>query len=174
MALLKSNFSGLGALCLFVNGLIFVFYAVSVPEFVRGVHGLITLAALLFIAALPAIYHYLSRVQKRAADTITVLFGAGMALIVMSDVLFVSSLVTRLIHDLIYAFGNALFVICLFALGVLAWRGDFPKWLGFVSIVTGIIGVLTYAPGAFMLLVPSLLLVGLWSFAMGFALRRIK
>jgi len=174
MALPKSNLSGIGAVCLFVNGLIFIFYATSVPTIVRGVHGLITLAAVLFIVALPATYHYLSKVHKSTAKGVTVLFGVGMGLIAISDVMFLSSLVPRFTHDLIYAFGNALFVICLFAIGVSAWKGGFPKWLVILSIFTGIIGVLTYVPGAFPLLVPSLLLVGAWSFAMGFALLKTK
>jgi hypothetical protein len=97
-----------------------------------------------------------------------------MILIIISDILFMSSPLPRLTHDLIYVAGNALFVISLFAIGVLAWKGSFPKWLAIVSIVAGIFGVLTYLPGAFLLLVPTLLLVGVWSFAMGFTLRKSK
>jgi hypothetical protein len=177
MELSKSNLSGIGAVCLFVNGLIFIFYAIAVPAFIQhGVHGLITLAAVLFIVALPAIYHYLGRVHKGAAKAVTALFGLGMLLIVISDVLFMSSAFPRLTHDSIYAFGDALFVICLFAIGLLAWKGGFPKWLAILSILAGIIGVITYAPGAYLLLgnLPSLLLVGVWSLAMGFILRRTK
>lgn len=157
-----------------MNGLIFVFYAISVPAFIRGVHLLITVAAVLFIVALPAIYHYLGRVHIGAAKVVTELFGVGMILIILSDGLFASSSLPRLTHDLIYAFGNALFVICLFATGALAWKGGFPKWLGILSVVAGIIGALTYLRGAFLLLVPSLLLVGLWSLAMGFSMHRAK
>jgi len=167
----KSNLNVAGACCLFVNGLIFVFYAVSVPGFIKGVHWLITLAAVLFIVALPAIYRSLGRVHKSAVRLITAAFGVGMVLIVVSDVLLVSSLLSKLTHDLFYAFGNALFVISLFAIGVLSWK---EKWLGILSLVTGIVGVLTYIPGALLLFVPSLLLLGLWSFAMGFVLRRPK
>jgi len=152
----------------------FIFYGVSVPTFVRGVHGLITLAAVLFIVALPAIYQYLSRVHKGAAKAVVVLFGVGMVLIIVSDVLLVSSIIPRFTHDLIYVFGNALFVISLFAIGVLMWKGFFPRWLSVLSLVTGIVGVLTYVPGAFLLLVPSLLLVGVWSLAMGLVLRSTK
>ena len=175
MDLSKSNLSGIGAACLFLDGLIFIFYAVTVPAFIQhGVHALITLAALLFLVALPAIYHYLGRVHKGAAKVVTALFGLGMLLIIIADALFMSSAFPRLTHDSIYAFGNALFVICLFAIGLLAWKGDLPKWLALLSILTGIIGVLTYAPGAYLLLVPSLLLVGVWSLAMGSILRRAK
>jgi len=109
----KSNLSLAGACYLFVNGLIFVFYGVSVPGFIRGVHWLITLAAVLFMVALPAIYRSLGRVHKSAARLVTAAFGAGMVLIVTSDVLFVSSLLSRLAHELFYAFEKALFVICL-------------------------------------------------------------
>jgi len=167
----KSNLNLVGACCLFVNGLIFVFYAVSVPGFIRGVHWLITLAAVLFTVALPAIYRSLGRVHKSAARLVTGAFGVGMVLIVISDALFVSSLLSRLAHDLFYAFGNALFVICLFAIGLLSWK---EKWLRILSLVTGIVGVLTYIPGALLLFVPSLLLLGVWSFAMGSVLRRPK
>jgi len=170
----KSNFQATSAVCLFVNGLIFVFYAISIPALIHGVHWLITLAAVLFIVALPAIYHYLGRINKGAAKAATGLFGLGMVLIVVSDVMFVSSSLPRLTHDLVYVFGNALFVISLFAIGALAWKKGFPKWLGALSVVTGIIGVLTYVPGAFLVLVPSLLLLGAWSFTMGFALRASK
>jgi tetrahydromethanopterin S-methyltransferase subunit E len=167
----KSNLNVAGACCLFANGLIFVFYAVSVPGFIRGVHWLITMAAVFFIIALPAIYRSLGKVHKSAARLVTRAFGVGMVMIVISDVLFVSSLLTRLTHDLFYALGNALFVVCLFAIGLLSWK---QKWLGILSLVTGIVGVLTYIPGALLLFVPSLLLVGVWSFAMGFMLRRPK
>ena len=171
----KSSLSGIGAACLFVDGLIFIFYAIAVPVFIQhGVHALITLAALLFIVALPAIYHYLGRVQKRAAKAVTALFGVGMLLIIISDVLFMSSAFPRFTHDSISAFGDGLFVICLFAIGLLAWKGGLPKWLTMLSLLTGIIGLLSYAPGAYLLSVPSLLLVGIWSIAMGFILRRTK
>ena len=174
MDISKSYLNVVGAGCLFVNGLIFVVYAVSVPTFVRGIHWLITLAAVLFILAQPAIYHYLGGVDKNAAKSVTVLFGVGMGLIVTSDLLFVSSSIPRLTHDLLYAFGNALFIICLFAFGVLGLKGGLPKWLAVLSLVTGIIGLLTYVPGTFLLLMPSLLLVGVWSFGMGFVVRRTK
>jgi len=75
---------------------------------------------------------------------------------------------------LVYAFGNGLFVISLFAIGILVWKGGFPRWLAIVSLVTGVVGVLTYVPGAYLLLVPSLLLVAVWCFAMGFVLRKTK
>jgi len=170
----KSNLEATSALCLFVNGLIFVFYAISIPALIHGIHWLITLAAVLFIAALPAIYHYLGRIHKGAAKAATGLFGIGMVLIVASDLMFASSSLPRLTHDLVYVFGNALFVISLFAIGALAWKGGLPKWVGVLSIVTGIIGLLTYVPGAFLVLVPSLLLLGAWSITMGYALRRPK
>lgn len=170
-----SNLNKTAPLCLFVNGAIFVFYALSVPMFIpRGIHWLITLSALLFIVALPAIYHTLGRLRKAAAKAVVIVFNVGMVLILVSDILFLSSQVPRFTHDLIYASGDALFVVSLLAIGVLAWRGVFPKWFSVLSLVTGIFGVLTYLPGAFPLFVPSLLLVGLWSFAMGFTLRRNK
>ena len=171
MDLSKSNLSGIGAVCLLVNGVIFIFYALTAPF---DVHWLITLAAVLFIVALPAIYYYLGRVHKGAAKAVTVLFGIGMLLIVLSYVLFVSSSLPT--SDLIYfqVYGDALLAICLFAIGVLAWKGGFPKWLAILSIVTGIIGVLAYVLNTFLLVAPSLLLVGVWSLAMGFTLRRTK
>jgi len=177
MEVSKPNLEATSAVCLFVNGLIFVFYAISIPALIHGVHWLITLAAALFIVALPAIYQYLGRIHKGAANAAKAaigLFGMGMVLIVASDVMFVSSSLPRLTHDLVYVFGNALFVISLFAIGALAWKRGFPKWLGVLSIVTGIIGVLTYVPGAFVVIVPSLLLLGAWSFTMAFALRTSK
>ena len=96
-----------------------------------------------------------------------------MGLIILSDILLVSSLIPRFTHDLIYVFGNGLFVISLFVIGVVSWKENLPKWVSILSLVTGIVGVFTYVPGA-VLLVPSLLLVGVWSLAMGFTLRKIK
>jgi hypothetical protein len=168
----KSNLRGIGAACLFANGLIFIFYALSVPTFVRGIHWLITVAAIFFIVALSGLYNYLSQAYKSAALGVAVLFGGGMGLIVLSDVLLVSSLIPRFTHDLIYVFGNGLFVISLFVIGVVSWRENFPRWVSILSLVTGIVGVFTYVPGAVLLLVPSLLLVGVWSLVMGFTLRR--
>ena len=154
--------------------MIFIFYGVAVPAFLRGVHVLITLAAVLYLLALPSIDHYLSRVHKGAAKAVAILFGVGMVLIISSDALLMSSIIPRFTHDLTYVFGNGLFVISLFVIGVLTWKGNFPKWLSILSLVTGIVGVLTYFPGAFLLFMPSLLLVGVWSLAMGFTLRRTK
>ena len=166
--------SSVGALCLFTNGLILMFYGVLVPTFVHDVHWLITLVAILFIIALPAINHYLSRVHKVAATAVAGLLGVGMLLILASDIMLVSALIPRFTHDLIYVLGNALFVVSLFAVGVLAWKGDFPKWLSVLSLVAGVVGALTYIPGVLLLLTfaPSLLLVGVWSLAMGFIVRK--
>ena len=170
----KSNLTGIGAACLLANGLIFIFYALSVPAFVHGVHWLITLTAVFFIVALSGLYNYLSRGYKNAALAVAALIGGGMGLIVLSDILLISSLIPRFTHDLIYVFGNGLFVISLFVIGVVSWKENLPKWVSILSLVTGIVGVFTYVPGAVLLLVPSLLLVGVWSLAMGITLRKTK
>jgi hypothetical protein len=174
MSFSKSQLNRIGVACLFVNGLIFIFYALSVPALLRGVHWLITLAALLFIVALPAIHHSLRRVHRGAANVVAALLGVGMIIIVISDLLLEFSLVGRFAHDLTFAFANALFVVSLFAIGVLAWEGAFYQWVGILSIITGLLGALTYLPGAVLLLGPSLLLVGIWSFAVGLSLRKTK
>jgi len=97
-----------------------------------------------------------------------------MGLIILSDILLVSSLIPRFTHDLIYVFGNGLFVISLFVIGIVSWKENLPKWVSILSLVTGIVGIFTYVPGAVLLFMPSLLLVGVWSLAMGFTLRKTK
>jgi hypothetical protein len=165
-----------------VNGFIFLFYALFVPEYVREVHWLITLAAILFVVALPAIHHSLRRVRKVATKVVVVLWGFAMVVIIVSDVLFASSFLSTLNHDLTYALGSAVFVICVLVIGVLTLKPIFYKWFGYLSIVTGIIGLATYLPPPifptplllFLLLSTlSLLLLGLWSLALGFNLRKL-
>ena len=172
----KSEIVSIGIFCLFVNGLILISYAVAVPFFVRGVHWLVTIAAILFIAGLPAIYHTLRKSRKRRKQSrplgvVAALYGVGMAAIIASDILYGLSLLGRLPHDVSYAAGNFLFILSLFGIGELGMNGALPKWLSVFSLVTGAVGLLTYAPGTFLLQSPSLLLVGVWSFAMSFSLR---
>src|SRR5208337_4110143 len=96
----KTNLAKIGTTCLFVNGIILLFYALLVPAFVRGVHWLITLVAILFLAAIPTIYHSTRRAHKVAVKVVAVLFAFGMLVIIASDLLFTLSFLTRLTHDL--------------------------------------------------------------------------
>jgi hypothetical protein len=178
MDLSKTSLNKIGSVCLFVNGFIFLFYALFVPAIVHGVHWLITLVAILFIVALPAIYDSLRPVQKVAAKVVVALLGFAMIVIIVSDLLFASSVLPGLSHDLAYASGNALFIICLLAIGVMALKGQFFKWFGYLSILTAIIGLSTYIStsipqGSISLPMASLLLLGLWSLAFGFNMRRL-
>jgi len=172
----KSEIVSIGMVCLFVDGLILISYAIAVPFFVRGVHWLVTVAVLLFMTALPAIHHTLAKNRKRSKQSrslkfVAALYGVGMVAIIASDLLYALSLLGRLPHDVIYAIGNFLFILSLFGVGELGMKGSLPKWISVLSIVTGAVGLLTYAPGAFLLQLPSLLLVGLWSLALSLNLR---
>jgi hypothetical protein len=174
MSISTESLRKLGSVFLFVNGFIFIFYALVVPVFVHGVHWLITLVAILFLVALPAIYHSLIRVRKGVAKVVAVLFGFAMIMIVVSDLLFVLSILSALSHELAYALGNGVFVFCLLAIGVLALKGVFSNWFGYLSVLTAIIGLSTYIPGGSGLLsIISLLLLAAWSFALGFNILRL-
>ena len=174
MARSKSNFAKAGMGCFVVNGLIFIFYAISVPSFVTRVHWLITLAAILFLVALPMIRLSLKKAGKHAADAVIISFGAGMFVIVISDLAFALSIVGGFAHDVTYAFGNALFILSLIGIGVLALKTKLPKWVGALSIIVGLIGLLTYAPVPPLVPTLSLFLIGVWSLAMGFVFRKAK
>lgn len=179
MNISKVDLKRTGSVCVFVNGVIFLFYALFVPSLVRGVHWLITLVAILFIVALPAIYHSLRKGHRIAAKVIVALLGFAMLVIIISDLLFTASVLSRLSHDLAYALGNALFVISVFAIGLVALKGRFFKWFGYLSILTAIVGLSTYIsaslpPGTIPLPMASLLLLGLWSLAFGFNITRLS
>jgi hypothetical protein len=167
--------SKVGSVCLFVNGFIFLFYALFVPVLVYGVHWLITLVAILLLVALPAIYHLFCRVHKVAARVVVVLLGLAMIVILVSDLLFLLSIVSRANHDLVYALGNALFIACLFIIGVTASRARFFKWFGCLSLITAIIALSTYFPqGRGLIFTVSLLLLATWSFGLGFNILKLR
>jgi hypothetical protein len=165
----------IGAACLFVNGIILLFYALFVPTFARGVHWLIFLAAILFILAVPAIYHSIRRLNRIAALVVAALFGVAMIAIIASDLLFVSSFLTALSRELTYALGNALFLIGVLTIGFVTFKGGFYKWVAYLSIITGLVGLASYIPQASGLLATlSLSLLGLWSLAVGFNIRKLS
>lgn len=156
----KLNPTKIGTACLFLNGIILLFYALLVPTFVQGVHWLITLAAILFLAAIPTIYHSTRRAHKVAAKVVAVLFAIGMIVIIASDLSFTLSSITRLSHDLAYALGNAVFVIGVLILGLITLKGKvLYKWVAYLSSLLS-----TFA----------LLLLGLWSLALGFNILKLK
>jgi hypothetical protein len=174
MDLSKASLKKVGSVCLFVDGFILLFYGLFVPVFVHGIHWLITLLAILFLIALPAIYRSLAQVQKVVAKVVVVLLGVAMMVLVLSDLLFVQSFLSGLGHDLAYALGNVLLLICLFAIGVIALKGVFFKWFGYMSILTAIIGLATYLPQVpSFLYTVSLLLLGLWCLAFGFNILKV-
>jgi len=174
MNLNKVELTKIGVTCLFVNGVILLFYALLVPAFVRGVHWLITLAAILFIVAIPAIYHSIRRVNRGVAKVVAVLFVVAMVAIIVSDLMFASSFLTRFSHDLTYVVGNALFVIGVLIIGIVTLKGGFYKWVAYLSIITGVVGLATYLPQAGPLATLSLLLLGLWSLAVGFNIHKLR
>ena len=161
-----------GVVCLVVNGLIFLFYALLVPVVVSGVHWLITLAALLFLFALPAIYQSFHKVPNLVAKAVVLLLGLAMTILILSDVLFALSVLSGVNHDMAYALGSGVFILCVLAVGVLALKGAYFKWLGDLSILTGVVGLLTYVVGGGGFLpILSLMLLGLWSLAFGLNIR---
>jgi hypothetical protein len=172
----KVNLTKIGAACLFVNGIILLFYALLVPAFVRGTHWLITLVAILFLVAIPTIYHSIRRAHEVAAKVVAVLFAFGMIVIIASDLSFTLSFVTRFSHDLAYALGNAVFVIGVLILGLITLKGTvLYKWVAYLSIITGIVGLATYLPLPSSLLSTfALLLLGLWSLALGFNIHKLS
>jgi len=174
MNISKINPSKIGAACLFVNGIILLFYALLVPAFLRGVHWLITLVAILFIVAIPAIYQAIRRVHRVAAKVVAVLFAIAMVAIIVSDLLLASSFLTAFSHNLTYALGNALFVISVLIVGLVTLKGGFYKWVAYLSIITGLVGLATYLPQAGPLATLSLLLLGLWSLAVGFNIHKLS
>jgi hypothetical protein len=57
----------------------------------------------------------------------------------------------------------------------MALKGRFFKWFAYLSIVTAIIGLLTYLPQAPTLLSTiSVLLLGLWSLALSFNITKLR
>ncbi len=171
----KVTLSKIGSACLFVNGIILLFYALFVPTFERGVHWLITLVAILFLAAIPSIYHFTRKAHKVAAKVVAVLFAFGMIVIIAADLLFTLSFLTRLPHDLAYALGNAVFVVGVLIFGLITLKAVRYKWVAYLSIITGIIGLATYLPLPLTFLPAiSLLLLGLWSLGVGFKIRKLR
>jgi hypothetical protein len=169
------NLKEIGSVFLFAAGIIFLFYALFVPAFLRGVHWLITLGAILFLVALPAIYHSFLQVQKVAAKIVGALLGVAMVVIIVADILFALSFISRLNHDLAYALGNGVFTISQFAIGVTALKGRYFKWFGDLSILTAIVGFSTYFPQVPSLLsMASLLILGAWSLTFGFVIRKLS
>ncbi len=171
----KVTLTKIGIVCLFVNGIILLFYALLVPAVVRGVHWLITLAAILFLAAIPSIYHATRRAHELVARVVAALFAFGMVVIIVSDLLFVSSFLPRFSHDLAYALGNAVFVIGVLIFGLIALKAVLYKWVAYLSIITGILGLATYFPGLSSLLSTfPLLFLGLWSLAVALNIRKLR
>ena len=174
MGAVRVGLKDAGVVCLFVVGLIFILYALLVPSVVSGVHWLITLAALLFLVALPAINESLRRTRIVAAKGVVALMGVAMITIVASDVSLALSLLSRFNHEVTYAVANAMFIISVIAVGILALRGVLFKWFGDLSILTGVVGLSTYLSGVpWFLPMLSLMLLGLWSLALGFNVHKL-
>jgi hypothetical protein len=171
----KVTLAKIGSACLFANGIILLFYTLLVPAFVRGVHWLITLAAVLFLAAIPAIYHFTRKAHKVAAKVVAVLLAFGMIVIIAADLLFTITSLTRLTHDLAYALGNAVFVVGVLIFGLITLKVVHYRWVAYLSMSTGIIGLATYLPlPSTFLPTISLLLLGLWSLGVGFKMRKLR
>ncbi|MGP8069502.1 MAG: hypothetical protein ACLP5V_06395 [Candidatus Bathyarchaeia archaeon] len=172
----KVGLNKIGAACLFVNGVVLLFYALLVPGFVRGVHGLITLVAILFLVATLTIYHSIRRAHELAAKVVAALLAFGMIVIIASDLLYTLSVVTRFSHDLAYALGNAVFVIGVLIIGLITLKGTvLYKWVTYLSLITGIVGLTTYLSlAASFLSTFALLLLGLWSLALGFNINKLS
>jgi 4-amino-4-deoxy-L-arabinose transferase-like glycosyltransferase len=87
----KANLTKIDTAYPAVYGIVIFFYALLVPPFVQGVHWLITLAAILFLAAIPTIYYSTRRAHEAAAKIVGGLFAFGMIAIIVADLLFALS-----------------------------------------------------------------------------------
>jgi hypothetical protein len=172
--LVEKDLNTVGGACFLVNGIIFIFYAVLVPAYVHSVHGLITLAAVLYLFAIPSLYYALHRVHQVGSKGVALLFGVSMLILILSDLLLVSSSITALSHAIAYVAGNLLFLIGVLIAGALMLKGVFYRWVAYLSIIVGIVGLATYFPqAAGSTAWVSLLLLGVWSLAVGFNIRKL-
>jgi hypothetical protein len=174
MKLGKKDLYTIGSACFLVNGIIFLFYALLVPAYLRSVHGLITLAAVLYLIAIPSLYYALHKVHQVGSKVVALLFGVGMLIFILFDLLFVLSSITAFDHAIAYVAGNLLFLIGVLVAGALMLKGVFYRWIAYLSIIAGIVGLATYIPQtAGSVAGFSLLLLGIWSLAVGFNIRKL-
>jgi hypothetical protein len=113
-------------------------------------------------------------VHKLGSKVAASLFGIAIIIFIVSDLLLTFSSVTAFDHAVAYVAGNLLFIIGVLVAGVIMLKGVFYKWVGYLSIVTGIVGLatnLSQAPG--LLSTFSLLLLGVWSLAVGFNIKKL-
>jgi hypothetical protein len=174
MKLGKKDLYTIGSACFLVNGIIFIFYALLVPAYVRSVHGFITLAAVLYLVAIPSLYNALHKIHRVGSRLFALLFGVGMLILILFDVLFVLSSITAVEYAGAYVAGNLLFLIGVLLAGALMLKGVFYRWVAYLGIIAGIVGLAIYLPqAAGSVAWFSLLLLGIWSLAVGFNILKL-
>ena len=144
--LAEKDLHSIGSACFLVNGIIFLLYALLVPAYLHSVHELITLAAVLYLVAIPSLYYALHKIHEVGSKVVLLLIGLGMVILILSDLLLVISSITAFDHAIAYAAGNLLFLIGVLTAGVLMLKGVSYRWVAYLSIIAGIVGLATYIP----------------------------
>jgi hypothetical protein len=172
--LAKKELYPIGSVCFLLNGIILFVYALAVPTYVRSVHGLITLTAVLFgVAALP-LYYSLRGLHEVGSKVAVFLMEVAVVIFIIADVVLTLGLITPVNHAFVYVAGNILFIIGVLISGVIMLKGVFYKWVAYLSIVTGLVGLATNIPppsGA--LIRGALFLLAAWFIAMGYNMRKL-
>lgn len=156
-----------------LNGIILLVYALAVPTYVRPVHGLITLTAVLFgVAAIP-LYYALRGSNEVGSKVAVFLMEVAIVIFIVADVVLTLGLITPVNHAFTYVAGNSLFLIGVLISGVIMLKGVFYKWVRYLSIVTGLVGLITNVPPPSGIVArAALLLLATWSLAMGYNMRK--
>jgi hypothetical membrane protein len=98
-----------------------------------------------------------------------------MVILILSDLLLVTSSITAFDHAIAYAAGNLLFLIGVLTAGTLMLKGVFYRWVAYLSIISGIVGLASYIRQAASSVPASALLVlGIWSLAVGLNIRKLE
>ena len=141
----------------------------------RSVHGLITLTALLFgVAALP-LYNALRGLHEVGSKMAAVLIEIAVIVFIASDILLTAGAISAFYHAVAYVAGNLLFIIGVLTSGTIMLKGFFYRWVGYLSLVTGLVGLITnIPPPSTMLTTAALFLLGLWSLAVGYNLHQLR
>jgi len=172
--LAKKELYPIGSVCFLLNGIILLVYALLVPTYVRSVHGLITLTAVLFgVAAFP-LYYALHGLHEVGSKVVVFLIELAIIIFIVADVVLTLGLITPVNHAFTYVAGNILFIIGVLISGAIMLKGVFYKWVGYLSIVTGVVGLATNIPPPSAALIRgALLLLAAWSLAVGYNMRKL-
>jgi hypothetical protein len=173
--LAKKELYPIGSACFLLNGIILFVYALSVPTYVRSVHGLITLTAVLFgVAAFP-LYYALHGLHENGSKVTAFLMEVAIVIFVVADVVFTLGSITAVIHAIAYVAGNILFTAGVLISGMIMLRGVFYRWVGYISIIAGLVGLVTnIPPPSDMLTRGALFLLAAWSVAVGYNMHALS